>query len=151
MSCKSYAEETEGDLLAANRLIGALYATMGNFPAFTAVSLIYFAAVSFSETAQRLGKPELAPGFLLREHAGFGPAAQALLERAYELDGAADTEAFTEEVLRLIEPFNLGRFGDPSCRNCYPVRAEDLMNARSKLGASQEEIIAMLERTGFHA
>jgi tetracycline 7-halogenase / FADH2 O2-dependent halogenase len=146
---KSYAEETEGDLLAANRLIGALYATMGNFPAFTAVSLLYFASVSFSEAAQRLGKPELAPGFLLREHPGFGPAAQALLERAYELDGAVDTEAFTEEVLRLIEPFNLGRFGDPSCRNRYPVRAEDLMNARSKLGASLEEIILMLDRTGF--
>jgi tetracycline 7-halogenase / FADH2 O2-dependent halogenase len=147
---QSYAEETERDLLAANRLIGALYATMGNFRAFTAVSLMYFAAVSFSETALRLGKPELAPGFLLREHPGFGPAAQALLERAYQLDGAADTEAFMEEVLRLIEPFNLGRFGDPSCRNRYPVRAEDLMNARSKLGASQEEIILMLDRTGFH-
>ena len=67
-----YAEQTDGELLAASRLIGALYATMGNFPAFTAVSLLYFAAVSFAETAYRLGKPELATGFLLREHASFG-------------------------------------------------------------------------------
>ncbi len=57
---RSYAQQTDCDLLAASRLIGALYATMGNFAAFTAVSLLYFAAVSFAETAQRLGKPELA-------------------------------------------------------------------------------------------
>ncbi len=98
--------------MAASRLIGAVYATMGNFSAFTAVSLLYFAAVSFSESALRVGKPELARGFLLDEDPGFGPAARALLERAYRLDGAADTQAFTKEVLRLIEPFNLGGFGD---------------------------------------
>jgi FADH2 O2-dependent halogenase len=51
-----YAQRTEDELLASCRLIGALYATMGNFRAFTAVSLLYFAAVSFSESALRLGK-----------------------------------------------------------------------------------------------
>jgi FADH2 O2-dependent halogenase len=138
----SYAEHTEADLLAVTRLIGALYATMGNFPAFTAVSLLYFAAVSFSETAFRLGKPELAPGFLL-------PGAELLLERAYTLGDAEGTRAFTDDVLRVIESFNLGRFGDPALRNHYPVRAEDLLEARSKLGATRDEIVAMLERTGF--
>ena len=59
------------------------------------------------------------------------------------------TRAFTNEVLRLIEPFNLGRFGDPSCRNRYPVRAEDLLDARAKLGASREEILALLDKAGF--
>lgn len=144
-----YARQTEGELLTASRLIGALYATMDNFPAFTAVSLLYFAAVSFSETAHRLGKTELAPGFLLDQHPEFGPAARLLLERPYKLEGAAETQVFTEEVLRLIEPFNLGRFGDPTCHNQYPVRAEDLLNARSKLAASREEIITMLDKIGF--
>jgi tetracycline 7-halogenase / FADH2 O2-dependent halogenase len=137
-----YAQQTECDLLAASRLIGALYATMGNFPAFTAVSLLYFAAVSFSETMHRLGEAESAPGLLL-------PKSLDLLERAHNLRGPAETQAFTEEVLRLIEPFNLGRFGDPARRNCYPVRAEDLLETRSKLGASREEIMAMLAKTGF--
>jgi tetracycline 7-halogenase / FADH2 O2-dependent halogenase len=146
---QSYTQQTEGELLAASRLIGALYATMGNFPAFTAVSLLYFAAVSFSETAQRLGRPELARGFLLDEHPGFGPAARVLLERTYKLDGAADTLVFTEEVLRLIEPFNLGRFGDPTRRNRYPVRGGDLLDSGYKLGVSREEILGMLDRTGF--
>jgi FADH2 O2-dependent halogenase len=138
---QGYADQTERDLLTASQLIGALYATMNNFSAFTAVSLLYFAAVSFSEAAFRLGKPELAPGFLL-------PSASALLERAHRLRHAG-TPAFTEEVLRVIEPFNLGRFGDPALHNRYPVRAEDLLDAGSKLGASRTEIVAMLERSGF--
>jgi FADH2 O2-dependent halogenase len=145
----SYAQQTDSELLAACRLVGALYATMGNFPAFTAVSLLYFAAVSFSESAVRLGKPELARGFLLDEHPAFGPAARVLLERAYKLKGAADTTAFTDTVLRLIEPFNLGRFGDPARRNWYPVCGEDLLDSGYKLGVSREEIMGMLDRTGF--
>jgi tetracycline 7-halogenase / FADH2 O2-dependent halogenase len=145
-----YAERTDGELVAASRLIGALYANMGNFPAFTAVSLLYFAAVSFAETAYRLGKPELAMGFLLREHSGFDPASRTLLERAHMLHGVDDTRAFTGEVLRVIAPFNVGRFGDPALRNCYAVCAEDLLQASSKLGVSRDEIVSMLDRSGFY-
>jgi tetracycline 7-halogenase / FADH2 O2-dependent halogenase len=147
---QGYAEQTDGELLAASRLIGALYATMGNFPAFTAVSLLYFAAVSFAETAYRLGKPELATGFLLREHADFGPASQRLLERAHRLRGVDDTRGFSDEVLRAIAPFNVGRFGDPALRNCYPVCAEDLLQAGLKFGVSRDEIVSMLDRSGFY-
>jgi tetracycline 7-halogenase / FADH2 O2-dependent halogenase len=140
---QSYAEQTEYDLLAASSIIGALYATMNNFSAFTAVSLLYFAAVSFSEAAFRLGKPELAPGLLL-------PSASGLFERAHTLRDGLGTQAFTEEVLRVIEPFNVGRFGEPSLHDRYPVRAEDLLDAATKLGASRAEIVAMLERSGFY-
>jgi FADH2 O2-dependent halogenase len=143
---QGYAQETDGDLLAASRLIGALYATMADFSSFTAVSLLYFAAVSFAETAHRLGKAELAPGFLLHRHPSFGPASRLLLERAYKPDGA-----FAADVLRFIEPFNVGGFGDPARHNRYPVRAEDLLDAGHKLGTSREEVIAMLERAGFFA
>ena len=47
--CNSMRARPTDDLLAVSRLISALYATMGNFPAFTAVSFLYFAAVSFAE------------------------------------------------------------------------------------------------------
>jgi tetracycline 7-halogenase / FADH2 O2-dependent halogenase len=143
---QSYAEETDGNLLAASRLIGALYANMGDFGAFTALSLLYFAAVSFAETVHRLGKPELAPGFLLHRHPSFGPASRVLLERAYKPD-----VALAADVQRLIEPFNVGGFGDPTRHNRYPVRADDLLDSRHKLGASREEIVGMLERGGFFA
>jgi tetracycline 7-halogenase / FADH2 O2-dependent halogenase len=139
---QDYAELTDCELVSASRLIGALYATMDNFPAFTAVSLLYFAAVSFSEAALRLGKPHLATGFLL-------PSASSLLERAHTLRGALETQAFTKDVLRVIEPFNLGRFGDPALHNQYPVCAEDLLEAGFKLGAGRTEIVAMLEKSGF--
>jgi tetracycline 7-halogenase / FADH2 O2-dependent halogenase len=143
---RNYAEETDGNLLAASRLIGALYANMGDFRAFTALSLLYFAAVSFTETAHRLGKPELAPGFLLHQHPSFGPASRALLERAYK-----PYEGLAADVQRLIEPFNVGGFGDPTRHDEYAVRADDLLDARQKLGASREDIIGMLERGGFFA
>jgi tetracycline 7-halogenase / FADH2 O2-dependent halogenase len=145
-----YAEQTDGELLVASRLIGALYANMGNFPAFTAVSLLYFAAVSFAETAYRLRKPELATGFLLRQHADFGPASQRLLERAHRLRGVDDTRAFADEVSRVIAPFNVGRFGDPALGNCYPVCAEDLLQAGLKFGVGRDEIVSMLDRSGFY-
>jgi len=35
---------------------------MKDFPLFTSLSLLYFAAASFTETARRLGRPELAGG-----------------------------------------------------------------------------------------
>lgn len=130
-----YARQTEQDLLAASRLIGFLYGNMGSFAAFAAVSMLGFAAVSFAETAHRLGKPELVPGFLLHEHPSFGPA----------LQGGFDIS----DVRALIEPFNLGGFGDPARGNHYPVCSKDLMDAAHKLGASRAEISAMLEKSGF--
>lgn len=145
---QDYAEQTESELLAASRLIGALYASMGNFEAFTAVSLLYFAAVSFSETAYRLGRPGLVRGFLLHQHPEFGPASRLLLERACALP---TQPTLAKDVLRLIEPFNLGGFGEAERNNSYPVRAQDLLDAGPKLGVDQREIIAMLDRSGFFA
>ncbi len=54
-----YAAATDEELLATSRLIAALYANMAQFPVFRSISLLYFAAASFSETARRLGKPDL--------------------------------------------------------------------------------------------
>ena len=146
---EDYAQQTDVDLLAASRLIAALYATMSNFAGFQAVLLLYFASVSFAETALRLGKPELAVGFLLHQHSEFGPRMRVLLERARSLDSVAATELFAAEVRRLIEPFDVGGFGKPALRNWYPVRAEDLLQSAFKVGAAHEEIVAMLEKGGF--
>ncbi len=144
-----YAEQTDADLLAVSRLISALYANMGNFAAFKAVIYLYFAAVSFAETAYRLDKPGLVSGFLLDADPRFGPGVRGLLERAHQLHTEEDTRAYTEEVLRFIEPYNLGGFGEPARRDRYPVLAEDLYRAAPKVGACREEIAAMLARAGF--
>ncbi|HUB80940.1 MAG TPA: tryptophan 7-halogenase [Bryobacteraceae bacterium] len=138
----TYARKTEEELLATARLIGALYASMENFPVFVSISLLYFAAASFSETARRLGKPHLAPSFLLHDHPRF--QMQPLLERSR-------TVGFAEEVRRFIEPFNVAGLGDPQRRNCYPADADDVLNAAEKLGATRDEVARVLDRCGFHA
>ena len=43
----------------------------------------------------------------------------------------------------------MGGFGDPARHNRYAVLADDLLDAAHKLGASREEVIAMLERSSF--
>ena len=73
----AYERTTLAELDATERLVAALYATMDDPPLFKRLSLLYFAAASFSETARRLGRPGLAPGFLLCAHPSFGPEVAA--------------------------------------------------------------------------
>jgi len=148
-SLADYAAQTDADLLATSRLIAALYANMSNFPAFVSLSLLYFAAVSYSETARRLGKPQLASSFLLRDHPEFGPVSGGLLERAQKPLKEAESQALTDEILAAIEPVNVAGLGDPARRNWYPVDPDDLLRSASKLNATEAEVIALLQRCGF--
>lgn len=144
-----YAAQTEGELLAATGLIAALYANMHDFPVFTTLSFLYFAAVSYSEAARRLGKSHLAGAFLLHDHPVFGPKAQDLFERAKPPRSARDSARLIDDILRTIEPLNLARFGDPSLRNWYPVDPADLLRSAAKVEANHDEIANMLQRCGF--
>jgi FADH2 O2-dependent halogenase len=144
-----YARQTEDELLATARLIGALYASMDNFPVFVSLSLLYFAAASFSETARRLGKPHLAGSFLLHDNPDF--QMQPILERARTVRTETDSRSLNDEIRRFIEPFNVACFGDPQRRNWYPVDAEDMLRAAPKLGASREDVARVLDRCGFGA
>ncbi|HEX4022039.1 MAG TPA: FAD-dependent oxidoreductase [Acidobacteriaceae bacterium] len=146
---QTYAAETEAELLATARLIASLYANMGNFPVFAALSLLYFAAVSYAETARRLGKPELASSFLLHAHPVFGPACVRLFERARRVRTEEESAALVEEILQAIAPFNVAGLGDARRRNWYPVDAEDLLTGASKLEASRDDVLQMLQRCGF--
>ena len=145
-SLPAYAHQTENELLAASRLVAALYKAMADFPLFVSVSLLYFAAVSFAETAHRLGKKELAASFLLHDHPTFGPQCRSLLNR---VESGRGSKELIEQILRVIEPFNVAGLGDPARRNWYPVRADDLYRNASKVGATREEISQLLNRCGF--
>jgi len=145
----TYAAQTDADLLAAARLIAALYATMDNFPAFTALTMLYFAAVSYSEAARRLGKPQLAASFLLHDHPHFGPAMRQLLDSAASIRTPEQAAHLAEQVRRAIEPINVAGLADPARHNWYPVVAEDLLHNAGKLHATRTEIEAMLDRCGF--
>ena len=67
---REYERITLSELDATERLVAALYATMADPPLFKRLGLLYFAAASFSEAARRLGRPALAPGFLLSRARG---------------------------------------------------------------------------------
>ncbi len=134
----AYARVTQAELDITEQLVGALYATMDQPAVFKRLTLLYFAAASYSEAARRLGRPELAPGFLLHAHPRFGPELRACI--AHPSAACID---------RAIEPFDVAGFLDRSRRDWYPVRADDLVTNASKLEASVEEINALLERSGF--
>ena len=144
-----YERTTLRELDATERLVAALYATMTDRPLFKRLALLYFAAASFSEAARRLGRPALAPGFLLCEHPTFGPemAACAALAASASTDGAR--RALAARIDRAIEPFDLAGLLDRRRRDWYPVLAADLVAAAPKLDATPAEIHRLLEQSGF--
>ncbi len=115
-----YAAQTRRELLAAARLIGALYSAMGNFPLFADLSMLYFVAASFSEAARRSNKSHLADSFLLCDDPVFGAACERLCRQASGIQSPASA-ALSTEIIRAIKPFNIAGFGDPAMRNWYPA------------------------------
>ena len=142
-----YAARTDQELVATAGLIGALYRTMGDFATFRCLSLLYFAAASYAETARRLGKAELADSFLLCRHPVFGAEMREIVGAAGMISG----EALRERVYRLIEGFDVAGLRKRPGDHCYPVLAEDLFAGAGKLGATAGEIEGLLERAGFYA
>ena len=148
---KMYAAQTDEDLLAVGRLVGALYRSTGDFEVFSALSLLYFAAASFTETARRLGRAELAGAFLMRDHSLFGPQSRACCEQAVQRLAPLEKARLIQQIRQFVEPFDVAGLSDGSRRNWYPARAEDLLSAASKVRASQHEIEQLLDRAGFFA
>jgi FADH2 O2-dependent halogenase len=146
---QAYAQQTDRELTATARLIGALYANMNNFPVFVALTLLYFAAASFSETARRLGKPHRAESFLLCDDPAFGPVCARLIERSRHPLSKHESSELIKEILNAIEPIDVAGLGRRERRNWYPVYADDLLSAAGKLGARREDIHSLLRRCGF--
>ncbi len=148
---QQYSARTDAELLATARLIGALYANMCDFQVFAALTLLYFAAASYSETVRRLGRPELAPSFLLHDRPVFGPECARVLDLARSDRSISSSDDLMDEILRVIEPIDVAGLCDRTRRNWYPVDADDLLRAADKIGATRDEILRMLKRCGFNA
>ena len=144
-----YERTTLAELDATERLVGTLYATMDDPPLFKRLGLLYFAAASFSEAARRLGRPELAPGFLLSAHPIFGPELAACASLAAARPGGSARRALEHRIDSAIEPFDAAGLLDAGRRDWYPVRADDLLASAAKFNATRDEILALLERTGM--
>ncbi|MEO8427172.1 MAG: hypothetical protein ABI651_08680, partial [Verrucomicrobiota bacterium] len=150
----AYARQTVLELAAAEELVAALYATMKDFSIFVPLSLLYFAAASFSEAARRMGRDGLARSFLLLDHPLFASefhacCAQAL--RGFPSDSftAAQKDSLVHRIRCTIEPFDLAGLNDQKRRNWYPADARDILAAAPRLGASELEVKELLWRSGF--
>jgi FADH2 O2-dependent halogenase len=145
-----YSVQTKEELLITARLVRALYANMGNFKAFKAISLLYFAAASYSETARRLNKPELASAFLLLDRPEFAKVCESLLQRANTVKAGAESDLLIADILEAIGPFDVAGLGKSTTRSWYPVVAEDLLSSAAKVGVTRFEVDEMLSKSGFY-
>ena len=129
----------------------ALYATMDDPPLFKRLSLLYFAAASFSEAARRLGRPEAGARVpaLRASDVRPGAARRARRSAAQVACGDGASGALRARIDRAIEPFDTAGLLDRSRRDWYPVLASDLVSSAAKLEASAEEVNRLLERCGL--
>jgi FADH2 O2-dependent halogenase len=145
----AYAQTTQEELDVTEQLVAALYACMADPALFKRLSLLYFAAASYSETVRRLGRPHLAPGFLLNAHRRFGVELRACAALAAEAPLNGSRAALFERIDRAIEPFDTAGLLDRTRRDWYPVVADDLIASAPKLEASAEDVHRLLLRCGL--
>ena len=140
---ETYGRRTKLELETTARLVGALYATMDRFDLFKTLSLLYFAAASFSEVSRRLGKPHLAEGFLLSGNSEFSPQLTEFCDLATRHLSSEQAETLKLRILKAIDPFDLAGLTDSRRDPWYPARSEDIFRNAPKLGATREEIATL--------
>jgi FADH2 O2-dependent halogenase len=145
---EEYSRATLAELDATALLVRSLYHSMSDFDRFAPLTLLYFAAASFSEAARRLNRPELAGGFLLHDHPTFGPAMRRCCERAI-CRASAGALSLADEVKAAILPIDIAGLGRSDRANWYPADARDTLAAADKLGGDVGAIEAMLRRCGL--
>jgi FADH2 O2-dependent halogenase len=147
---ESYRTQTIRELDATAHLVAALYANLRDFEVFSALTLLYFAAASYAESAHRLGRPQLARGFLLCDELRFSAAFHSICEAALHI--APDERAtLIEQIHALIEPFDVIGLSKRERYPSYPCLASDFLDAAHKLHATRTEAEAALARAGFTA
>jgi len=139
-----YERVTLAELDITERLVAALYSKMDAPAMFKRLSLLYFAAASYSETARRLGRPDLAPGFLLSAHPRFGPEMAACADLALDARSESAQRALESRIDRAIEPFDAAGLRDRSRRDWYPVLASDLLESAGRFNTTPDDIVERL-------
>ncbi len=145
---QAYEQQTLLELDVTAELVGSLYASMGDFETFSAVTMLYFAAAMTAETRRRIGT-KAQPSFLLEGDTTFGPALHECLRLVREGSTARSKQELLSAIQHAVDPINLARLGDASRRNWYPCLADDLLEAAPKLGVGREVIERLLARCGF--
>lgn len=148
---EEYARRTEDELLFVAGLIAALYRHMDRFEDFRALTLLYFAAASFSEAAVRLGQRAVGAPFLLCERADFRKGWEECVRPGLTADGscAPGGARLSGKISSLIEPVNIAGLGQPQRRHWYGVDLNDLRAGAGKLGVPVSAIERMIDHLGL--
>ncbi|HEX7860705.1 MAG TPA: tryptophan 7-halogenase [Verrucomicrobiae bacterium] len=132
---KSFGQQTRIELDAAADLVGALYAKMDSFDEFALLALLYFAAMSYTETVWRLGKNDRAAGFLLSSEPEVSRKRAAICA-----DARAGRRITQERIADAISAYDIAGLCDWKRDHWYPVNLNDLVQNREKVGASEVEL-----------
>jgi FADH2 O2-dependent halogenase len=144
-----YAQLTLADVDHTAAFVGGCYAAFPHFDQFTAYSMIYFAAASYSEMARRVDAPSPPRRFLCADHATFGPATRELSPDKWgRRSFKEDSHAYAAAIRHAVEPLNVAGLCDPSKGNWYGVDLQDTIRGAARLGVSEAAVRAMLERSG---
>jgi FADH2 O2-dependent halogenase len=140
---------TLSELDATAKLVAALYANLQDFEIFSALTLLYFAAASFSESARRLGRPDSARSFLLHDDSRFGPALATCCTSAMRLKTNDQRTALIDTIHRAIAPVDVAGLLRTDRRRWYPAQAEDFVESAHKLGVTPRQATEALTKSGF--
>jgi FADH2 O2-dependent halogenase len=140
-----YGALTLADAEHAARFVAGCYVAFPRFREFTAYSMFYFAAASYSELSRRLGVQATSARFLRADHHTFGRDTMML---APSLGAAADADAYARAVAAAIEPLNIAGLADPSKRNWYGVEVADAVRGAAKLGVMESAVVEAMIAVG---
>lgn len=134
-----YATATLAEADHTARFIAGCYAAFPRFEDFTAYSMFYFAAASFSELTRRLGVRADGARFLAADRHAFRAATLALSP------ASGPCPDYVQRVAEAIAPLNAAGLCDPRKRNWYAVDPRDAVKAAAKLGATEQAVLSLFQ------
>ena len=130
-----YAARTLREVDHTARFVAGCYAGFPAFTPFTAYSMFYFAAASYTEMFRRLRPGAPTRGFLAVDDAPFAHAVRTLSPA-----GSARPLDYARAIAAATEPLNVAGLCNPDKRNWYGVDLEDTVRGAAKLGVSEEAV-----------
>ncbi len=135
----------EADALAL--LASALYASFEDMEVFEALTMLYFAGITFSETLARLGRPTSM--FMHLDHPEFGPAVARCCHAALTRPTGAARAALLRDLRSTIEPLDVAGLCRADRSRWFPVDLDDLYAGAHRLPTGRDEITKMLRAYGL--